>query len=95
MALLMKSLRNPSNMAFFTKKKENIITNVVTQEVEGAEVWVVTWQRRYDNYSTSIETAGKAFLSEQDAKTFADSLREAKKLLQDSDDIHITIEKQK
>lgn len=82
-------------MTFFTKKKENIITDVNTQEVEGAEVWVVTWQRRWGDFSTHVEMVAKAFLREQDAKTFADSLREAKKLLQDTDDIHINIEKQK
>jgi hypothetical protein len=80
------------------KKKEQIPVNE-SVEVEGAQVWMVTWNSLHDNgYSSptlvcSIRRA-KAFLSYEDAKEFRDSLERAMKLLQCTFKINIDIEKQ-
>ena len=76
------------------EKINTIITGVNTKEVKGCEVWIVMWQGRYGSYSTQVEQKAKAFLNEESAKIFAESLREAQKLLQYTEDLCITIVKQ-
>lgn len=80
------------------KKKEQIPVNE-SVEVEGAQVWMVTWNALLDGgYSTptlvNIIRRAKAFLSYEDAKEFRDSLERAMKLLQCTFKINIDIEKQ-
>ena len=76
--------------------KKNAIFNVKKEkEVEGAEVWIVSWESRYGKYYNDIQTVAKAFLLKQDAIDFAQSLYDAHALLQNTNDIHINIEKQK
>lgn len=78
----------------FTKKKETVIESYNTKEVEGAEVWIVSWKARHGEYSSNFRRVAKAFLSEKSARDFAESLMEAKKLLQYTEDIDIRLEKQ-
>ena len=52
------------------------------------------WQGRYGPYHDQHEQKAKAFLNEESAKIFAESLREAQKLLQYTEDLCITIVKQ-
>ena len=78
----------------FTKKKEEIVTSVNTNVVEGSEVWMVSWNARYGEYYGNIKRTAKAFLTEENAKAFANSLRMAQELLQYTEDIEIKIEKQ-
>ena len=80
------------------KKKEQIPVNE-SVEVEGAQVWMVTWNSLLDGgYSTptlvNLNRRAKAFLSYEDAKEFRDSLERAMKLLQCTFKINIDIEKQ-
>ena len=80
------------------KKKEQIPVNE-SVEVEGAQVWMVTWNSLLDGgYSTptlvNLNRRAKAFLSYEDAKEFRDSLERAMKLLQCTFRIDIDIEKQ-
>ena len=79
-------------MKFFKKKNNIPVTS--QKEVDGAEVWLVSWDSRYGEYSSSVERVAKAFLTEDDAIEFADKLREAKALLQYRENIHIDIKKQ-
>lgn len=76
------------------EKIHHIITGYKKKEAKGAEVWMVSWCARYGEYSTSWTRVAKAFLDEEDAKIFAKSLREAKELLQYTENIHIEINKQ-
>jgi hypothetical protein len=78
----------------FLKKKEVIFDVKPSREVDGAEVWIVTWDKRSGEYSSDTKRAAKAFLSLDDANDFADSLKSAQKLLQNTNDIRIRIEKQ-
>lgn len=78
----------------FTEKKETIIESYNTKEVEGAEVWLVSWKARYGEYSSNFRRVAKAFLSEKSARDFANSLMEAKNLLQYTENTEIRVEKQ-
>ena len=52
------------------------------------------WQGRYGSYFDQHEQKAKTFLNEESAKIFAESLREAQKQLQYTEDLCITIVKQ-
>lgn len=78
----------------FLKKKEVIFDVKPSREVDGAEVWIVSWDKRNGNYCSDTKRAAKAFLSLDDANDFADSLKSAQELLQNTNDIRISIEKQ-
>lgn len=82
-----------------TSKINSIFSFKKTKEAEGAEVWVVSWKSTKSTPSGSFADFGdrkyKAFLSEDDAKEFALSLKNANDLLQNTTDINITITKQK
>lgn len=64
------------------------------KDAEGAEVWLVSWNARYGEYSSDIKRIAKAFLLEEDAIAFAESLKQAQKLLHNTNDIHIKIARQ-
>ena len=63
-------------------------------KVKDAEVWMVSWDARYGEFCSEKECVSKAFLNYEDAKAFADSLKDAKKLLQYTESINITIKEQ-
>ena len=77
------------------KKIHSLITGYKTIDVEGAELWVVSWNARYGDYYTSTERAAKAFFTEEDAKTFVKSLKDAQELLNYTENLDIRIQKQK
>ena len=81
-------------MSIFRKKKETVITDYVTKEVEGAEIWMVSWDARFGEYRSDVKRTAKAFFSERDANDFKDSLYKAKALLQNTENLHITVERQ-
>lgn len=66
----------------------------IVEEVDGANVWVVSWDARWGDYSTETKRVAKAFLNEDDANQFAESLEMAQKLLQNTNSLRIKIEKQ-
>lgn len=77
------------------KKLEWLFNIKKSKEVEGCYVWMVQWNARYGEYSGDYNRVAKAFLSKEDATSFAKSLRDFQKILQYSEDIEITITKQK
>lgn len=72
-------------MEFF-KRKRTIITGYQKQDVDGAEVWMVSWDSlirksiEFDLFNT--KRVSKAFLTEEDAKIFAESIYDALIILQ-------------
>ena len=66
-----------------------------TRKVECAKVWMVSWDARYGSYNGDWERVSKAFLNENDAEAFAQSLKDAQKLLQIKEGLRIEVEEQK
>lgn len=66
----------------------------IVEEVPGAHVWVVSWEARWGEYYGETKRVAKAFLNEDDANQFAESLRMAHELLQNTNSLRIKIEKQ-
>ena len=81
-------------MLKFIFKKNGIFKVKKEKEVEGAEVWMVSWDSRCGKNGYYTQKVAKAFLLKQDAIDFAQSLYDAHALLQNTNDIHINIEKQ-
>ena len=81
-------------MGFYIKKKVEQIPQTTNKEVEGAEVWMVSWDARFGEYSGNKKRAAKAFLNYEDAEKFKQSLIKAKELLQYTERIDIRVEKQ-
>lgn len=65
-----------------------------TKKVECAKVWMVSWNARYGSYHGNWERVSKAFLNENDAKVFVQSLKDAKSLLRIEENLRINITKQ-
>ena len=66
----------------------------IVEEVDGADVWVVSWEARFGDFVTDRKRVAKAFLNEDDANQFKESLEMAQKLLQNTHNLRIEIEKQ-
>ena len=66
----------------------------IVEQVPGAHVWVVSWNARSGDYSSDVKRVAKAFLNEDDANQFAESLEMSQQLLQNTNSIHIKVEKQ-
>lgn len=81
-------------MGIFNRKSEKIIKDYQTETVDGAEVWMVSWDARYGEYKGDSKRVAKAFFKEEDAEAFKKSLEEAQKLLQYTENIHISVDKQ-
>lgn len=75
-------------------KKKNKIAQIETKEVDGVEVWMVSWESRHGDGYYDTRRCAKAFLTEADAKDFEKSLEEAQQILQNTNSIKITIVKQ-
>lgn len=84
----MKLIKKLNNLIRPHKVKE------IVEEVDGAHVWVVSWDARWGDYRTETKRVAKAFLNEDDANQFAESLELAQELLQNTNSLHIKIEKQ-
>ena len=82
----------------FIKKLNNLIrpqkVKEIVEQVDGAHVWVVSWDARTGDYFSDIKRVAKAFLNEDDANQFAESLEMAHELLQNTNSLRIKIEKQ-
>lgn len=76
------------------RKLNSIFKLNKVKDAEGAKVWMVSWNARYGTYMDDKERVSKAFLNYEDAEAFADSLKEAKELLQYTERINITIKEQ-
>lgn len=82
-------------MLKFTEKINSIFGVVKQKEDKGYEVWVVYWYARFGDYCFDTRRVSKAFLTKEDARLFAKSLKDAHKLLQNTNNIGVYIEKQK
>lgn len=82
----------------FIQKLNNLIrphkVKEIVEQVDGAHVWVVSWNARYGEYYGETKRVAKAFLNEDDANQFAESLEMAHELLQNTNSLNIIIEKQ-
>ena len=82
----------------FIKKLNNLIrphkVKEIVEQVDGAHVWVVSWEARWGDYYGDTKRVAKAFLNEDDANQFAESLELAQKLLENTNSLYIKIEKQ-
>lgn len=76
------------------EKIHQIITGYQKKEAKGAEVWMVSWCARKGSFYDDWVRVAKAFLDENDARTFAKSLHDAQKLLQYEEGIEIKVSKQ-
>jgi len=81
-------------MGIFNRKKENVIKDYQVETVDGAEVWMVSWDARFGEFRGESKRVAKAFFNENDAEAFKQSLEEAQKLLQYTENIHISVDKQ-
>ena len=86
-------------MALFKKKKEEVIQSYNTETVEGAVVYVVSWNSLYGHYPdaphlVSCRRVAKAFVNEGDADKFVESLKAAESLLQNGYNLGIEKETQ-
>jgi hypothetical protein len=84
----MKIIEKLNNLIRPHKVKE------IVEQVPGANVWVVSWDARYGDYSGDTKRVAKAFLDEDDANQFKESLEMAHELLQNTNSLRIKIEKQ-
>lgn len=82
----------------FIKKLNNLIrphmVKEIVEQVDGAHVWVVSWTARTGDYCSDVKRVAKAFLNEDDANQFAESLEMAHELLQNTNNLRIKVEKQ-
>jgi hypothetical protein len=81
-------------MFSFLKKKVNIPTGE-EKTIEAAETWRVSWMSRHDRYAHDTRLESEFFFSEEDANNFANSLRNAFKLIRHSSGNTVSIEKNK
>lgn len=85
------------NMKFISKLN-NLIrphrVKEIVEQVDGAHIWIVSWEARYGDYAHDRKQVAKAFLNEDDANQFAESLEMAQELLQNTNRLRIKIEKQ-
>lgn len=83
----------------FIKKLNPLFRINKAKEAEGAEVFMVYWCTVESSPSGRFWDKGrqvsKAFLLEDDAKAFADSLKRANNLLQNQNNIEVEIIRQK
>lgn len=84
----MKIIEKLNNLIRPHKVKE------IVEQVPGAHVWVVTWDARWGDYYGETKRVAKAFLNEDDANQFAESLGMAHELLQNTNLLRIKVEKQ-
>lgn len=78
----------------FKSKLEKLFKLQLVKEVEGAEIYLVSWTARFGAYSYDVKRVAKAFFNYDDAKQFAESLEDAQRLLQNTTNLNINIEKQ-
>ena len=68
-----------------------------TQKIEqtSGERWEVRWDSRDGAYHSDVESQVDIFFTKKEAKAFTEELKAAQKVLRNTDNIHIRIEKSK
>jgi hypothetical protein len=71
---------------FIPSGKEEILTH---------DMWVVSWKSRYGQFCGEVRTNYQSFFSEKDALVFKKSLDDANKLIGNTDQTEVGIERRK
>jgi len=69
------------------------IPNGEVEEIETQDMWVVSWSSRYGRFSGEIKTRFQAFFKEEDAIALKKALNDANKLIGNTSDTDVYIEK--
>lgn len=64
-----------------------------TKTVDAVELWYVEWTSRYDKYCNDTQKEFEAFPSKEDAENFAESLRQAFKLIRHTSQTRVSVYK--
>jgi len=97
-------MQRPRINGFFKKKDENegkmynffkksVPRKSRHKDVIAADLWIVSWRSRYGEYSSDIKKEYIAFTVKKDAEGFAQSLRDAFKLLKHTSGNIVNLEK--
>jgi hypothetical protein len=68
-----------------------LVPGTEPKQLEGVQLWYVRWYGRKDKYSSGLVKHVEAFPNQEHADIFADSLREAFKLIRNYDHNTVTI----
>jgi len=71
-------------MSWFKTKRVEKPEDNTTHEVEAVQLTYVRWTSRHGSYSHHTRSEMEAFPSEKDANDFAESLRQAHRLLRNT-----------
>jgi len=76
---------------FFKKTKVPVSNDV--KEIETVQLWVVSWWSRHGSYSGDVRKEYEAFTSEDEANKFAESIRNAFRLIRHTNIDGVEVEK--
>lgn len=66
-----------------------------TKTVDGVQVWTVRWLSRYGEFSGNVREEVAAFVNEQEAKDFKESIENAFKLLRHTSGTTVILTREK
>lgn len=66
-----------------------------TKDIQVVQLWYVRWRSRYGDFSNDTRPEVEAFTSEEEAKAFALSLRNAFSLIKHTAGTNVTVTKEK
>lgn len=66
------------------KRKVEVPDPEQTVELEAVQLWRVDWISRYDSWHGSTQKESEVFTSEEDARTFEQTLKNAHKVLKNA-----------
>ena len=72
-------------------KKRLVIPSTEKIEIEAVESWSVRWFSRYGSYSGDIREEVEVFINKDEAALFAQSLRDAFKLIRQENKIEVRL----
>lgn len=80
-------------MTKLIKKIKNFLNRIKekNQSSEVSNFYTVTWKARYNEYYSDFHIQIRVFLDKQSAQNFVQSLKEAQKILQYTEDLDIKI----
>ena len=81
-------------MRLFTKKLA-VPASTETREVDVAQTWEVRWMSRHGEYMGSTRPEMEVFLSEGEAREFADALKNAFALIRHTSGTAVDVERRK
>lgn len=75
----------------FFKKKKIVPKSNETEHIEAVKLWYVSWVSRHGRFFDDTSKEIEAFPREEDANRFAESLRNAFKLIRHTSDTRVQI----